>query len=720
MSFNTPSKKGKSSLIQAPSTTPNVPPPTWLTQKSTTPAGNPPESSRIFGSSFADSTFDNRYARPKGGFSVPESSPPPSDEDEDEDADADAEGEEEDGGMDIGELDRETESPAKSAFLSSIGQSPRGLKRSRNGKPRKPGDGEMAGIARGMVRGLPPAGITESDQFTLRTEETMSRLSHDCQQTPQRADEAVVTAAAQLTRLWTQHGKAKTKEGGIGPATDDPLAEATYLASLLVQTHVPHSIQPSQPPPVARPKRSLAQPKQSASSASSPLPRALLDWLNAHHNPFPDDFNAVHMFQPSPSASDTFWDMVLAELVRGNFTHAVRLLRDAGWENATSAQDDGSAAAGYRGMQLEYAEEVVDRCISVVETCPAVRDDNWDVKGTDWALFRRRVRNAMQDLEGIAKEEPGEDELRDSLAAPKNVFARSNMSLSASTMRANSRVPWTIYENLVHVYCILLGDDAILQVVQDWLEAAILMTVWWDGEDSEAAIQKQSLRQSRRGLNGAGTREVDVAPTSAYRRRLAESFAIAIDEVEDFAIDTLDPIQIGLACILEDDIAGVLGLMRTMSPSVTATIVDLADMGGWLPQSGRSKKLQQEGFSSEDLMVLSHGAGHQKSQSDELVHDEILGSYADMLAERDVFEATNSANAREGWELAVSVLGRLDDKEAAHARVADIFDQMDFEHATRVDKVLELCADMGLGEQARRIAEVCLPRPLLSFSITLT
>lgn len=159
MSFNTPAKKGKSSLIQAPSTTPNVPPPTWLTQKSTTPAGNPPESSKIFGSSFANNTFGSRYARPKSGYAVPESSPPQSDEDED------AEGEE-DEEMDIGELDRETKSPAKSACMSSIGQSPRGLKRSRNGKPREATEGEMAGIARGMVRGVPrPASPSRTTSF---------------------------------------------------------------------------------------------------------------------------------------------------------------------------------------------------------------------------------------------------------------------------------------------------------------------------------------------------------------------------------------------------------------------------------------------------------------------------------------------------------------------------------------------------------------------------
>ena len=703
MSFNTPAKKGKSSLIQAPSTTPNVPPPTWLTQKSTTPAGNPPESSKIFGSSFANNTFSNRYPRPKGGFTVPDSSPPPSDED------ADAEGEE-DEEMDIGELDRETKSPAKSAFMSSIGQIPRGLKRTRSGKPRESGDAVMADIARGLVQSVPTANIGEPDDFILRTEAIVAKLDEDYQQAPQRVEEAAATAAAQLSRLWARYGKARTKEGSIGPMTEDALTEATYLASLLVQTHIPHTTRASQPPPVARPNRSLAHPKPIASSVSVPVPRALLNWLNEHHNPFPDDFNAVNMFRPSPSANDTFWDLVLSELVRGNFTHAIRLLRDAGWENAVSAQDDGSAVAGYEGMQLEYAEEVVDRCVRIMEMCPAVKDDNWDIKGTDWALFRRRVRNALQELETIAKEAPGPDELDDELGGSRNVFAPSNMSLSASTMRANSRVPWTIYENLVHVYRILLGDDAILQVAQDWLEAAILLTVWWDGEDSDGIAQTQGLRQSRRGVNGGATREVDVAPLLSYRRRLAESFKIAVDEVDDFEIDTLDPIQVGLACILEDANAGVVGIVRTMSPAVTATIVDLAAMSRWLPRSGQPQDrtlLQQEGFSGEDLMVLSHGAGPQKSHDGELDHDEVLGRYADMLADHDVFEASNPADEREGWEVAVSVLGRLEDKEAAQAKIADIFDQMEFEDGSRVDKVLGLCADMGLDEQSRGIAEVC-------------
>lgn len=706
MSFNTPAKKGKSSFGPAPSTTPNVPPPTWLTQQSTTPAGNPPESSKIFGSSFANNTFGSRYARPKAGFTVPESSPPPSDEDGDEDEDAEGE---EDEDMDIGELDREAKSPAKSAFMSSIGQSPRGLKRSRNGRPRDTSDGEMAGIARGMVRDVPTAGIAEPDDFVVHTEEAISKLNDDVQQAPQAVDEAAATAAARLSRLWTQHAKSKTKSGGIGPDSESPLAEATYLASLLVQTHIPHSTRPSQPPPVARPNRSLAQPKQSPLNPSIPMPRALLDWLDAHHNPMPDDFNAIHMYRPSPSASDSFWDILCAELVRGNFTHAIRLLRDAGWENAISARDDGSPVNGYEGLQLEYTEEVVDRCISVMESCPAVRDGNWDVKGTDWQLFRRRVKNAVQELDTLAREPADADELDDGRASKRNVFAQSNMSLSASTMRANSRVPWTIYENLGLLYRILLGDETIVDMVQDWLEAAILLTVWWDGEASDAAAQAPGLRQSRRGLNGAGTREVDVAPLSAYRRRLRESFSFAIDGVDDFEVDTLDPIQVGLACALEDDLAGVVVILRTLSPTVSATVVDLAALTGWLPQSGRSKNrglLQQEGFSSEDLMVLSHGPDHHKSHQGELDHDEVLTSYADMLAEREVFEATNPDDEREGWEVAASVLGRLDDKEAAQAKIADIFDQMQFESSPRVDKVLRLCCDMGLGEQARGIAEV--------------
>lgn len=719
MSFNTPAKKGKSSINEAPSTTPNVPPPSWLTQKSTTPAGNPPESSRIFGSSFANNTFGYRYAPPKGGFTVPESSPPAGDEEEEEE-DADAEGEEHYGAMDIGELDRAAKSPVKSALLSSIGHSPRGLKRSRTGQPREARGGEMAGIARSMVSAVPSAPITESDDFVLHTEEIMSTLGQSIRQAPDRMDEIAASAAAQLSRLWLQQGKSKTKEGGIGPVTEDPLIEATYLASLLMQTHIPHTTRQSQPAPVARSNRSLAQPRQSQSSTAVPLPRALLDWLNAHHNPFPDDFNATHMYHPSPAASDTFWDIVLAELVRGNLTQATRLLRDAGWENAVSAQDDGSAVAGYRGMQLEYTEEVVDRCISIIELCPAIREHNWHVKGTDWQLFRRRVRNALQELDTLAKETAEADDM-DDLAGSRNVFAKSNMSLSASTMRANSRIPWTVYENLVHVYRILLGDEAILQVVQDWLEAAILMTVWWDGEDSNGAVPTQSLRQNRRGLNGAGTREVDVAPSLAYRRRLRDCFVIARDEVEDFDIDTLDPIQVGLACILEDDIVGVAGIVRTMSPTVTATIVDLADVCGWLPRSTKSRGLlQQEGFSSEDLMVLSHGPNQQKAKADEFDHDEVLSSYADMLAERDMFETTNGSEQREGWEIAASVLGRLDDKAAAQVRIADIFDQMEFEEAARVDKVLELCADMGLDEQARGIAEVSRPHitgnTILAFS----
>ena len=717
--YNTPAKKGKSSLMQAPSTTPNVPPPTWLTAKSTTPAGNPPDSSRIFGSSYANNTFgSNRFSRPKGGFAVPESSPPPSDEDEDED-EMDADGDElDDEDIDIGQLDRDVKSPAKSAFMSSIG-TPRGMKRSRDGQPREASNGDMAGIARGFARDAPAAGISGPDEVVLRTEEIISGLANDRRRAPERADELATSAAGELSRLWIKHGNSKTLEGAIGPESEEPLDQAIYLASLLIQIYTPHTIRPSSVPPVARPNRTLSQPKQQAGSVTTTIPRALLDWLNAHHNPLPDDFNKIHMYQPSPSASQSFWDIIFAELVRGKFTRAIRLLKDAGWEHAISAEDDGGPAHGYEGLHLDYANEVVDQCIAVLESCPGAKAENWDVKGTEWQMFRRRVKNAMQELEALAKESADPDELGQS-RGNKNIFAQSEQSLAASTMRANSRVPWTVYENLTLVYRTLLGDYVIVDLVQDFLEAAVLLTVWWDGENADELVQMQSLRQSRRGANGAATREVDITPSTAYRRRLHEAFKIASEE-PDFEVNTIDPMQVGLACVLEGGVEEVVGLVRTMHPSVATAVVDLASIAGWWPQSGRGKSrgmLQEEGFSSEDLMVLSHGPGQQKQGFEGVEHDAILSEYANMLAEREAFR--DSENEREGWELAASVLGRLDDREVAQTKISGMFEQMEFEDSARVDKVLELCAEMGLGEQAMGIAEVrSLIIASMSFSLTL-
>lgn len=640
---------------------------------------------------------------------MPESSPPP-----DEDDEEDAEGETED------ELFK---NPPKESLMDSVGESPRGLKRSRNGQVREQVESDMPSIARSFARDSAPAGLDRSDDTVLQTENIISSLDTYMRHVSLTdADDQLTKGAAKLTKLWAQHSNPKSRPGAVGPESDDPLTKANYLSSLLLQLHHPHSSKPIFVPSPSKLQRSLLAPKQSQTS-SIPLPRALLDWLDTYHTPFPDDFQTISTFRPSPSANDSYWDIVFIELARGRVQRAIRLLKDAGWEHAVSAKDDGSRDKGYTGRQLENTQEVVARCVRVLETCPAVQSGDWDIRGPEWAIYRQRLRQAVKDLELFANEDRDEepDLATSDLTGGANVFARfsqqdtspGQMNMSTASLRAASRVPWTIYENVKIVYRLFLGGDELLDTTQDWLEAAVLLTVWWDGEDAAPAAPRASLSKSgllRRGAHAAGTREVDVAPLVAYRKRLGAMLRLVVEEMEEvvFAPDTLDAVHVGLACVMEDSVESVVGLLRVWSLTVAEAVVEVAALGAWLPQTRPRSKgwLEQEGFSSEDLMVLSHGVGQREKGSGDVDRDEVLSEYAELLAEKDVFKSSDGKFEREGWGLAVSVLGRLDDRDAAQSKIAELLDALQLNEEARVDKVLALCGSMGLSEQTRSIAEV--------------
>lgn len=684
------------------STTPSHEPPTYLTNVSTTPPGPPPRS--VFGSSFnANNTFPRGRGTPLKGFSLPQSSPP-------QEQDEDAEGEDDDL---MGRSFAPRGIRLESDIFGSTVNSPRGLKRSRSGKVQPRHESDMPAIARSLANQSGPANLDEADDLVVSSEDIVAGLDAKAQKQPlAELDGALANGSAQLTNLWRQFAPPSTEEGAIGPAGDDAIAQASYVASFLLQMHHPHASKPVQPATTSRLQRTTLG--QRSPTSAIPLPRALLDWLNANHNPYPDDYDVIHMTQPAPSSNEAFWDVVYASALRGKFTRLIRLLKDARFEYAVTALDDGAGQPGYRGRQLDNTEAVVTHCIGILESCPALEYGDWDVKGSDWALFRQRIRQAVSELEEFA--EGGDDQDRDLHGS--NAFARSTtsnfkdtMSFSTASKRAESKIPWTIYENLRALYGQLLGStDEIVLVAQDWLEACVYLTVWWDGDnDAEptASLSRSTLRRST--AKGQRTREVDVAPLAAYRNRLADAHAEVTTDPEDsvFQVDTMNPLLVALASAMESNVEGVIALLRTWSLPVAASVVEVGALGGWLPQSRpRSRGLAEQGFSSEDLMVLSHGPSLQKQDTD-IERDDILLQYADRLAEREAFQVAGGSGTKEGWELAVSVLGRLDNANAAQSRIGGLLEGIKLDDDVRVDKVLTLCSDLGLVEQARAISEVC-------------
>lgn len=737
------SRRGSQS--QHPSTTPAGAPPTGYTAQSFTPAGPPPASS-LFGASYTNPTASRPlFAKPSSGsgmFAVP-SSPPRHGDDDGDDDDMDAHedddySEDADGesmfGQSTGAYAAYNQPPRPMNPVpparNPMGESqytdydsPRGMKRSRYGDALVSSfrssraahvdsrQSTVASIAKGLVKQSAPA-LDEPDDLVLQSERLLAALSASVRATPNAdVDFLAVRAAQQLTDVWRKHVTTQSVPGNIGPKRQkSPLDKANYLASLLLRLHHPFTSQhnpKSNANIFGRSSRFMHLALQK--DVVTPVPKSLLDWLNTYHNPFPDDLPEVLRHRPSPVAHERYWDMVYATTLRGDLATAISLLDNADFTKADTAVDDGYDEPGYNPRQADAARYVASRAANLLRSCPAYADDNWDVKDAEWAIFRNRVRREISDLEDYAESESRD---RDTNLDDPNVFrsstagpGRNGLSFSTASRRAESKVPWSVYQNLKVLYGQLQGSKTEITVsTQDWLEASIYMTAWWDGEDDAAlpanlAASRHSLRQSQH------IRPVDVSPTSAYRRQLTYAFASVTDDPEDtvFAVNTMDPIHVGLACIFEEDVEGAVGIIKGWSVPLAAALVEIAGLGGWLPQAGLGQNLM-DGFDEDDLMVLSHG---QDQTSGGLRRDDVLASYAESLAGIDEFTSSDAKTQKEGWDLACRVIARMDSLDTAQRKIKQILDRMQLDSTERVDKVLAVCHDIGLQDQVRAIAEVC-------------
>lgn len=709
------------------------------------------------------STFQPVNARGKG-FAVPSSSPPQQSYEDDGDVSYSEDGEgdsmeEEEEDMDIDDSRAPRQQPQVIASREGYGMqseayssvdSPRGLKRSRYGDVManslrssrgaqfgKERDSAMPGIAKGLAaRVRAKAAVEEPDDLVLITEAVLARgdtLTADTE------SDVAGQAASQLLGHWSAHVSKDSLSGRIGPKEQSGLAKANYIASLLVQLHHPSAGKTTSHAKAGSSglssrnagrgngfgglntqlasfeqqsrKRGMSLIKAEGTTGAH-VPKALLDWLNTYHNPYPEDLTEVLHFKPSPTAHERFWDVIFTTMLRGNITTTVQLLSTADFTCADTALEDGYDEPGYRGKQLSAVQFVVARCVELLKTCPAVTNSDWDVRNTDWTLFRNRVRHALADLESFAEEDSAD---RDNLDISTNVFStskldrsRSGMSFSTASRRAESKVPWTIYEQLRALYGQLQGlRSEILLSVQDWLEATIFLTVWWDGEDDE--IPRGSLAASRRSLRQSQhSRQVDVAPLVAYRKQLMYAFSSVTDEPEDpqLGVNTLDPIQVGLGCICEDNVEAVIGLLRGWSMPIACAVTEIASAGRWLPEANTRSGGLMEGFDQDDLMVLNHGQDHHEKGG--LQKDDVLTDYAALLAKKDHFRSEQLKLSREGWEMACRVLSRLDNSSNAQKKIQDLLAQLPLDSTQRVDTILAVCNDLGFAEQVRSISEVSI------------
>ena len=604
----------------------------------------------------------------------------------------------------------------------------RGVKRSRGGatinhtsKPvqsmsQEPNqESDIEKIVKDQASRSQVARLEEPDEFIVGTEDIL------IQDTQILSEEARLPKATEhLCTFWrTSRERDASKNppkpeviAGIGPDEDaPPWHKAIFISTLLLQLHHP---------PTATGKQSLALARldRLSTSATFPrelqiphnptaLPKVLLDWLDKNHNHYEPTLSEVQRYDPSPTAHYNYWDIIYYVTLRGKLADLGRLLKRSKFQHARTAKDDGQGTGGYNNLQIKNIERVVNRAIQLLEYCPSLQEDNWNVTGNDWYMFRKRVEQAVEDLTIFAEgRDRAADESQSSFEASNFGLQRPNTDLSQSARRAESRVPWTIYQNLKTVYGILLGGNTeITSSAQDWVEATIGLTVWWDGDDIES-VAGGSLALSRRSLRHANSRVgrlVDENANAAYIQRLKYTFESVSNSMEEnYQVDSTNQVQLALASVFQGNVDGVIGLLRGWSLSVTSAVAEIASAGGWFDGTGIMAS-----FDEQDLMTISHG--QQLHPLKVMTKDTILMEYAKVLSEREKIQAKQRGVSYEGWELSISVLTRLNDKGVARQKVSEVLRELPVFSDERMDKILSTCERFDILDEARSITEVsCL------------
>ncbi|KAJ5807582.1 hypothetical protein N7447_011038 [Penicillium robsamsonii] len=605
--------------------------------------------------------------------------------------------------------------------------------RKTNLAPKKPS--AMPSILHNLAARSRIALVKEPSEMILKTEDALGNLSDELKAAEYKHvdfDAVLSKVSKELADSWQTCAEESGNDRpygahtGIGPGEQAPdLVKATFLASLLLEIHHP----PRETPSTANinPMRTGAAGMVKAMTrlpVPKPLPQVLLDWLSENHASQTKDLQALKYVEPNPTASSNFWDIIIASVLRGRLTDAAGVLRSADFNYARSAMEDGLPQPGYRGTQLQNIQRCVNKALQILESCPGTQSEDWEVTGLDWSQYRKRVLSAVTDLEEFAE---GEERDESIVPVPENRFQAVNFGLSTfnsntanknpisfaqSARMAESRVPWSIYQSLRSIYRILLGDpSAIKDKSQDWVEATIALTAWWDGEDDTGSTMDfgatsssdnfQDFLRSRGPKNHV--RAVDRNMRGAYLDRLELALSHTTSDGSDnadFRPNTLSSMEVGLASVFEGNVQGVLELVQSWSLCVAAAVAEVASLGGWF-ESGSSQKTLP-GLSENDLMVLSYGQDN-KSPARHLHKDDVLQNYALGLYDRPVIE--NEHSSREGWELAIEVLSRFDDASKMKKAVTEIVDKLPLESPDQLDKLVVLCSELELEDQGRRVSE---------------
>ncbi|KAK4191603.1 hypothetical protein QBC35DRAFT_292859 [Podospora australis] len=567
------------------------------------------------------------------------------------------------------------------------------------------GEGELkrrsewryAANAKDVYTQMGTAEITESPQVILNTEALVNKLYDEGvgeEEDEEKMDDTLAAVAGRVAKLWKDYvnllprpHEEHVAEIGPGPHAT-PFEKANYLANLALQIH--HT-----------------RYEETGGLRTEPLPETLFRWLQEYHDMYGNQVEEILRYRPSPACHSLFWQAVFLSLIRGQVAEAAKLLSNAGWAHVRRGDQ-----LVYTGKALENVQRAAHETVATLETCPGF-EGNWEIWSSDWTLFRVRAQGSLEYLRRFAE---GKDlnGFNDSNFSASVASTRSRQSLTGMARRAESQVPWEIYENLNIVFDIVLGQqDAILGASQDWLEATIGLFGWWDenkprqDKNQGAFRMSQSLSRSTalvlHSQNGGHHQGTD---QEAYLDRLSRVFHTAVDAVH---FNSQNPVELGMACVFEDNIKAVIGLLRGWSLPIASAVAEIASLGKWLPPHKPSGIFGLEDLDMDDLAVLGMDPG----APDEIdgIKDSTLVQYAQALSEYDELSTVRgqSGVVRDGWELAIHVFGRMDSAQRSEEMMKDLvqhlIDNLHVDSNNTVDKLWALLNELGMIPYAEDTAE---------------
>jgi homoaconitase len=538
---------------------------------------------------------------------------------------------------------------------------------------------QFATIAKDIYTNQEAARLTEPAPLILNTEDLVCRLYDDgvgAEEDEEKMDNSLANISYRLIRLWNDYVESLPPPEGedyasIGPGPQsEPFEKAAFVAHLILRMH-----------------HTRFDPETSHEK-TPPLPEVLFSWMEASHNLYPDQIREISRYKPSPACHSLFWQTLRNSLLRGNVAGACILLKNAGWEHVRKGANGERA---YTGKGLENVRRFAAATCESLDQCPAAGGD-WDIWNSAWTLFRVRARGALDKLTLFA--EGREVQMDDSINS--DFAPRPPQSMSTMARQASSQLPWDIYENLQMVYGIILGDhEAIMETAQDWCEGTIGLFGWWDDNKQ----QRKSLRISQNRFNASISSRYGAS--DEYLERLSAAFHKVIES--DLNPNPMNPVEIAIASAFEGNINAVVGCLRIWSLPVACSVAEIASLGEWLPPADPVSTFPTDSLDMDDLALL----GITQPSADEQggIKDTTLVMYARELAGLDQISAQ-----RDGWEVAIQVLGRMDlpakSEETVGELLRDLLATLDDNSSSTVDKMWRILNELGMINFAEETAEV--------------